>query len=709
MPKLTKRDLRIYVLGAQVAKDGHDPIAALIPFFEPAMKKFEGQLFSSERFIQELKKIGILFNLTTDVIDGLVPLFVRHGWLKKEKVGKNRSAFYVSKKIGNEVADLGFKADSIMDKLGNHFKEFVDRLNPLLYRNQTQKDLEELLLNWLVSVDGTNKEEIATRVTDALKNKETDDEVLDAQNILTIKPEEVYLCARFVKELSKTDDELFSELSDITSVALLTDVLLDFHYPKKPKNVDLKLVLDAPYLLSVVGVSGEGKKDNAQFLIDMAKKLDCKLSTFDHCIQEAQDNLKAVLALPMSDRFGPTGDALRVGEIDEHFVKSIRANLEAVCRQKGISIIPQTLDQFPSQHKFFSKENYENFFSKIRWHHDAVYPRERDATSMTLVMRRRQGHQTNDLLMAKYVMLSDNPIFAEVAQQYCQQKGILKATRIAPVMHQSQIATILWLCSGGKGNREISRKQLLSTCATALKTSKEMFEKAREEFKEWDSPEKREQLGPLLANPRSVLVLMDKTLGNPQIIEDNIPEIFEAMRRSTAEDIQKEADEKTAELTEKIAELTEKFRVSTEETKLQTEKQEKQDELMLKGWVGIARDFGDTFIKKIKHVSIFVVFITILSFIASFIFDLLAFSILTATITMVTGIMSVLLNLTHIFDPYIKGYIDKKKRKIVKDLADKTGRGDLLKIFEIDWDNNTISRKKTSSSKSDSLSIKRGK
>ena len=518
MTKLSTRQLRTYVLAAQIAKEGHDLIAALMPFFEPAMKKLEGKIFDPEELLIELKKIGIRFNLTTDIVTGgLVPWFVYSGWIREdEKIG-SAIKYRCSDQIGNKTTELELNADTTVRELGNCFKNFIEQLSPLIHHDKTQEELEELLLNWLVSVNGANKKEIA-RIADTLIQKNGYNEFFDDNNISTVKNDEAYLCARFVKELSETDDKLFSKLSDITSVALLTDVLLDFHYPKKPGNVDLKLVLDAPFLLDALGVSGKEKGSNAESVLDMAKKLNCKITTFSHCIQEASSNLKAVLDEQPLNRFGPTGDALRKGEVKEHYVQSVLNNLEAICKEKNISIITQKLDEYStSRHKFFAEHHYENLLSKIWWHQN-VAPRERDATSTTLIMRLRGNTRTKDLLQAKHVMLSNNPRFAATTQQYCREEGFLDTTQVPPVMHQRQIATILWICSGENEARDVSRKQLLSACETALKTNKEVFEKAREESNEFSDPKERKRLEPLLSTPRSTQILMDKTLGNPQII-----------------------------------------------------------------------------------------------------------------------------------------------------------------------------------------------
>ena len=492
MPRLTRRQLRTYVLAIQMPLSGHDTLYALVPFFEPAFVNLRGQIFDPSKFLNSLPKIGVRFNLTTDIVHLLIPKFVEVGWLREEATYNMEAIYRCTENAGSDPENLSSTTVSLVNEIGSKFFTFVKDLDPLSNLDFSQSQLENLLLNWLVSVDASDREEIASVAGSIISTEETEERSnLNWDSALSST--EIYLCARFVQHLSENNDELFSALSEITSVALLTDILLDFHYPKAPDSVDLTLILDAPFLLAVMGMSGKELLKNAQMIVKNAKRLGCRLATFEHCIKESEQNFHAVLSQQSIERYGPTGDALRRGEVSEKLVREILADIEGLCEELKVSMIRQTLEQTPNQRQYFDDDHVQMFYSRINWHSEHV-PRDRDASSMALVMRKRMGHRTNDMLKSKYVMISSNPIFSGFSRRFCKERSLLGKLHVPPVMHQSQVATILWLSTGETGVLKISRQQLLLACENALRSRQEIFAKAREEVRKLDNEDQREQL-----------------------------------------------------------------------------------------------------------------------------------------------------------------------------------------------------------------------
>ena len=700
MPRFTRRQLSTYVLASQMATDDHDILSALIPFFEPAFVKLRGQIFDPNKFLESLREVGVRFNLTTDIVEHLIPKFVGVGWLVEEASDESEVVFRCLNSAGKETNSLESSAEAIIGNIGIKFKSFVDELDPLTNQNRTQQQLEDILLSWLVSVDGSSNEEIAFVAGSIIEKNDVENRLPKSWNNY-IEETDKYLCARFVKHLCDTKDELFSTLSDITGVALLTDVLLDFHYPKRPEDIDVTLILDSPFLLALVGVSGRDRLHNAQMIVRNAKRLECKLAIFEHSIEESEHNLKAVLNLPMAERYGPTGDALRKGEVDLKFVKAMRNDLEGICKSIGITTLRQTLDQFPQQKKFFDDDHVQSFYNRVNWHQEHI-PKDRDSSSMALIMRKRLGYRTNDMLTSKFVMVSSNPIFAAFSRRYCKENKLLGELHVARVMHQSQIATIIWLSIGEVESGEVSRRQLLLACENALRSKQEVFDKVRNEIRILKDSEQMEQLELLLARPRSVQTLMDKTLGYEKVLTgENVAAVFQLMRRTVAEEIQREADKKVADVEavkqQEVIDL--KGAISDKEAELthfqaEFDLRAQQDQDSFRLWVARAMNFEKT-MKKIQRWAIIslttIVFLVGLGLIffggdGSYVAGLLIFVALASYIVDLAGVSE------HY--PYVLSkYVDRKKEQMLVDLAYQSGREDLPRLFDVDWATGNIVQK----------------
>ena len=101
-----------------MATDDHDILSALIPFFEPAFVKLRGQIFDPNKFLESLREVGVRFNLTTDIVEHLIPKFVGVGWLVEEASDESEVVFRCLNSAGKETNSLESSAEAIISALG---------------------------------------------------------------------------------------------------------------------------------------------------------------------------------------------------------------------------------------------------------------------------------------------------------------------------------------------------------------------------------------------------------------------------------------------------------------------------------------------------------------------------------------------------------------------------------------------------------------
>ena len=131
------------------------------------------------------------------------------------------------------------------------------------------------------------------------------------------------------------------------------------------------------------------------------------------------------------------------------------------------------LNYRPDTHRFFTKEQYEDYFSSVTWVSD-VAPREHDATCLALTMRLRAGRHRGDIFQCGYIFATRNPRFVQHSRQYCLSSKLLYETQENAVIHQRELATVAWLRTGLGVAERIPRGQLMAACDRVLRVRTEV-------------------------------------------------------------------------------------------------------------------------------------------------------------------------------------------------------------------------------------------
>lgn len=572
---LSPKAVRVFA-AVEVLRDSQADVRhALATLFEPDLAKFDGQLFNPEAVAREINT-NYRLGITSDIVAGFVDIFSDRGWILPILDGQQSNAFVVqcppNASILSDEDDFKKKAEL----LGNEFRDFIFELSPL---NQVKKSNEELvddLIDWLLKLDRFTEDSIRTAAKSYKIGKKIYLDV--SENSEDSVSESTFMSARFVEHLFTTKSENIKFLVELGEVGLITEVVKDFQRPTSSvKKTDLAVYLDAPLALDYLGLSGPVPQSSVESVLKGLAGIGGSVRIFRQSIEEMKLNLNAMLSRPPAQRTGPTADALRRGEVLEAFVRQIAINPDKILKDRGIGIVDQTVESFPNEHKYFSKEALNSLYSQIGWVKEDN-ARFHDAAIATLAMRKRHGTQSGDVFETKHVVLTRNPTFPSAARRISADFHYIGPAHVGPVIHLRQFATAIWLRVGSRANEEIPTRYILSSCRRVLTLRRNIVEKVHQ-IKSTLSDSQAEQLELLLSVDRSAQVLMDKTLGSAAIIgPSNIATLIDAMKKAQIKEHIKESEQTILQIRAEAAAREESLKQEADrrQTDLQKEAHEAQ-------------------------------------------------------------------------------------------------------------------------------------
>lgn len=528
-----------------------DILSAIMPFFEPLLAERNGQTLDQSEFSAAVRS-AYYWNFTDDVVEELAPRFEKIGWLKE--ISRSRDSIYYRVTCDNPaaapLAESEIKIGQRLSSAIKEFEEFVSKLSPLSLASRTTEEWSDILVEWLVSIDAYTEDVLRQH---AITTTKTEGQI----GISFSQPEggrlgadERYLCARFVKHLADQSSPYLADLCKIASVGLLTEVIQDFQKPTTHvSRTSLVVHLDAPVALDLLGVSGLSAQENIRPLVAQLQAIGAQVRIFRTSVEELSRALSAVLARDPSQRTGPTAGALRRNQTSEAYVRSVIANPDHELRRFDVSVTDRTLAQFPNEHPYFSKEAYEELYSRIRWQIEDA-PRTHDASVVAFVMRMRGAADSSDIFSSRHVLITRNGILAQSSRRFCLDAGLINRRSCPPVIHQRQLATAVWLRTGFNSgdSAEIPRRYLLAACERVLELKKSVVDQVRLAARGL-TPEKAEQLELLLTQDRSAQILMDKTLGLSHLVSStNVDALVDTMKQALVSEIREEKDAEVAAL-----------------------------------------------------------------------------------------------------------------------------------------------------------------
>jgi hypothetical protein len=529
----TDRSLIAYAFLAQASRSDKDLLSGLAPIFKPIAKIHAGQRFDPAVFA---KTLGEVYGLKVNAwaAEDLAPRLESAGLLVRVKISEQVHD-YVYSEITEDYSQVDEK------DIGLLVERFVEFAKPILGQHGQQLDpkgLEEAFLQQLIDTDF---------VGILLKPEQLDGG--SSSHTLTLKkpPEQVswkeataarsrieVLCAAFTLDVYHRDPKLYDLIVRVTTGALISEVVLNLQDPGKTGSLDgLTIVLDTPFLMSVLNLSSEESYLLASAMCDQLRDKGAALGVFSHSVDELKDNLKAVIGSVRSgEGFGPTARRL-TNHSFQAYASSLMQNPEPRLKQDQIRIVQPPKGTTSLQ--YFTVEDEDAFKRSLGYYENAL-AQERDAASIAAVIRLRYGQRPKmgRFPNARYVFLTGNPWLAERSHDFLVSRNLSAVDEVPPAFTDRYLAGLLWVIYGGKA-KELPRHVLLANCAAAVEPRSDVIKQMHRFLADLDGKQ-AEYFRALMTEERAGQYLMQLTLGESAFLtRDNAPVILEQIKNSLIE------------------------------------------------------------------------------------------------------------------------------------------------------------------------------
>ncbi|QIO59228.1 hypothetical protein [Rhizobium leguminosarum] len=535
MSNVTRHALRVYAALTELRGNDRDVLDALIPFFEPILTLLNGKVFDPHVFAAGVRKL-YRWRFTGDVAEAFIPRLEKKGILQRQASARGGTIWGV--RYERAIEEPSSDILKVFDRIIDEFEKFPPRVTDLLTYRRSRDELQDILIRFLVSMDSSGEGAYMPELGGLEPGGDARELVAHLpEGGRPLDPSDRYMCARFVRHLMRNKPEFTPHLARLASIALLTDVVEDFIKPTYvEQNVDLTIALDAPIALDFLGCSGTAFQDDIETIVKALKRVGVKFIVFPISCAEMQRNLRSMLSLPPEQRRGYTHNALIKREVSLDYVQAVANSPERALENAGITVRPISLESFPHAHRFFTADQYEDFFNSITWG-NLIAAREHDAICAALIMRLRETQHSSDIFKCRYVMVTRNSTFVRHARSYCLQSRMINEVQEGPIMFQRELATLAWLRTGLGVEDAIPRGHLITVCDRVLQVRPEVRSAVAAQLAKI-TPQRLEQLNLLMQDSRSVQKLADQTLNDEKVVTaENVEHLLDVMREATAEEL----------------------------------------------------------------------------------------------------------------------------------------------------------------------------
>lgn len=526
--QLTRTAVRVYGALSALGNGSGSVMDSLVPFFAPILQRHVGEKLDPHAIAAEVRDT-YKWNFNADLVETFAPLLVQHGYIIADIPGRQDTTYTISIKDDEaDSIDQNPVAAELKD-IANRFKEFAESLSPLTAIPRDVEEFEDILIEWLLYVEAFSEKSIEFIVS--YKPDESGKLVrkFEIPRTTSLRDEEQFLCARFVQHMIRDNHGGAETLARIASIGLITEVVQDFISPSASVDkTNLVVYIDAPVAMELIGVSGAAAKENIDPIIKELLRMGASVRIFGQSIEEIKQNLGAVLRNPRPT--GPTAQALLRREVVKEYVISASRNPEALLEAFNVRPTYRTLEQTPSEHKFFTKEDRADLYGRLGYAEN-VYARDHDADITTLTVRQRSGRTSSDLFQAHAVVLTRNGLLAQIVRRQFKEMQNGANNLVPPVVHRRAFATAMWLRTGmGAKDLNIPKRMLLANCERVLAIRPGVVDAVKRLTDAMSDDAKAQQLDLLISQDRSAQALMDKTLGLANVVtEENFPLLWQEM------------------------------------------------------------------------------------------------------------------------------------------------------------------------------------
>lgn len=526
--QLSRSAVRVYGALSALGNENGNLLESLLPFFDPILRQYNGHKLDPDAVAAAIRET-YRWNFNKDLVETFIPYLVRHGWITPDIPGVNDTSYTVQINDNGGLDASAQNVEADLRRIATRFKEFSESLSPLTALPRGVEEFEDILVEWLLYVEAFSEKSIDFKAgfkTDASGRIR---HVVEVPNTTFLRDEEKFLCARFVKDAIETDPSSAEVLARIAAIGLLTEVVQDFVKPvTSVDKTDLIVYLDAPVAMELLGLSGKLARENTAPVVAELIRIGASVRIFGQSLDEIKNSLQAVLKNPRPT--GPTAQALLRKEVIKEYVVEASRNPAQLLEAQGIRAAYRTREQTPSDHKYFTKDDWKDLYSKLSYVENPV-ARDHDADIATFVIRQRHGKTDRDIFKSQALVLTRNGLLAQIVRRVHEEINGTADQTVPPIVHRRVLATALWLRTGmGASDLNIPKRMLLATCEHVLAIRPGVVEAVKRLTDALGDTDRSRQLDLLISQDRSVQALMDKTLGASNVVtEENFGLLWQEM------------------------------------------------------------------------------------------------------------------------------------------------------------------------------------
>ncbi len=550
------RTLIAFAFLAQTSRDENDLLLGLAPLFKPIAKEKVGHVFEPDEVAAALQKY-YGFKIHPWTVENFAPRLEHAGIITRISLPGDAHR-YIYAPVQEEIAVL-----SVSD-IASLIGRFCAFAKPLLAEHRleaTDQELESALLEQLIDLDFISvllapEKPILREGARKLLSIKKASEQLEWEKRTEQKARFDVLCASFILHAHRAEPDVYNLLVRVVSGALVSQVVLEFQEPPATSDLTgLTIVLDAPFVMSLLDLHSQDRTKFARSLCEQLQQKSAVLATFRHCVDELQEVLKGEIN---SYRNG-SGSGITAARLHsapfEKYANLVAQGPDGFLERESIQIIE--IGELSGLYQHFTDEDERNVY-------DALGPfsnpraQQRDAASVANILRLRRGKQArmSRFGTAGFVFVTENPLVVNRSCRHLDKKGLYRKGDVSPAITDRYLAGLMWVLYGGKGV-ELPPRLLLANCAAALSPRSDVIRQMHD-FLRSMSDHQAEHFHALMTVERAGQHLMQLTLGDSRFLtRDNVAAVLDQIKDTLLE----EHDQKTRQ---EIAGIEEGHRVELE-------------------------------------------------------------------------------------------------------------------------------------------------
>ena len=541
---MSPRELVAFAFVEEAYSKTGDLVAGLVPLFVPILAKRANRRFDPAEFSSAVEKTYDI-PMSPLVAAGLAEKLAEFTLLRVDPSEPHTYRVEPSAHVETQFDDSG------MDQLLAAFSDFAAEALKKIELDVSADTLQTAFLRRLTSVDFLSF--VDRREKNYYKGKKLvlNEVVDDEQDAVHLDQALDVLSAAFALQTIEQGGSGADLITRLTCGALIAEVVLTLQVPSSSTALNgVSISFDGPLILDFLDLSTPELHDFSKDLFELIEKAGIRKFVFSHVVAEMKGTLRGPLEAVQRGEmpFGPLGNRMRADSSHAGYARATLDNLDSQLIAMGFEILDADVYATEELFAFCDLAIEEGLRNTVGPLHTNLERRIRDARSIATVLRLRGGTQhAKSIADAKWLFITRNDVVASKSSRYVVFKNLVMRDDVPPALTDRRLAGHLWFAVGGNlGN--LSRKKLIANCSYVMNPQTDLVSKVRQYLTELD-PKKAEIFMALMRDQRAQRCLVQSTMAFPSLVGlDNVDELLEVVRLSTADDVRALAEQREAAL-----------------------------------------------------------------------------------------------------------------------------------------------------------------